>query len=98
MRWEELRRKKFSENEIQQIDCQAIDELIEMDLRTLRESAGRTQTELAEVAKLAQPELSKIERRGDHLVSTLRRYIEGLGGKLEINAVFDGTRITLRDV
>jgi transcriptional regulator with XRE-family HTH domain len=98
MKWEDLRRMKFSEEEIQQIDREALEELIEMDLRALRESAGKTQTELAELAKMAQSELSKVERRGDHLVSTLRRFIEGLGGKLEINAVFGDTRITLRDV
>ena len=90
MKWNELRRMKFSEEEIRQIDREAIEELVEMDLRALRESAGKTQAELAE--------LSKIERRDDHMVSTLRRFIEGLGGKLEVSAVFGDTRITLRDV
>ena len=98
MKWEELRRQKFSEEEIRQIDREAIEELIEMDLRALRESAGKTQVELAELSKLAQSELSKIERRDDHMVSTLRRFVEGLGGKLEISAVFGDTRIVLRDV
>jgi len=98
MKWDELRRLKFSENEIQQIDRDAVEELIEMDLRVLRESAGKTQAELAELTKLAQSELSKIERRDDHMVSTIRRFVEGLGGKIEINAVFGDTRITLRDV
>ncbi len=98
MKWEELRRLKFSEDEIRQIDRDAVEELIEMDLRVLRESAGKTQAELAELTKLAQSELSKIERRDDHMVSTIRRFVEGLGGKIEINAVFGDTRITLRDV
>jgi len=98
VKWEELRRRKFSEEEIRQIDREAIEELVEMDLRALRESAGKTQAELAELTKLAQSELSKIERRDDHMVSTLRRFIEGLGGRLEVSAVFDDTRITLRGV
>lgn len=98
MKWDELRRLKFSEDEIRQIDRDAVEELIEMDLRVLRESAGKTQAELAELTKLAQSELSKIERRDDHMVSTIRRFVEGLGGKVEINAVFGDTRITLRDV
>lgn len=98
MKWDELRRLKFSEDEIRQIDRDAVEELIEMDLRVLRESAGKTQAELAELTKLAQSELSKIERRDDHMVSTVRRFVEGLGGKIEINAVFGDTRITLRDV
>ena len=98
MKWEELRKLKFSEEEIRQIDREAVEELIELDLRALRESAGKTQAELAELAKMAQSELSKVERRDDHMVSTLRRFIEGLGGKLEVSAVFGDTRITLRDV
>jgi predicted transcriptional regulator len=98
MKWDELRRMKFSEEEIRQIDRQAIEDPIEMDLRALRESAGKTQIELAELTKLAQSELSKIERRDDHMVSTIRRFVEGLGGRLEVSAVFGDTRITLRDV
>ena len=98
MKWDELRRMRFSEEEIRQIDREAIEELVEMDLRALRESAGKTQTELALLSKLAQSELSKIERRDDHMVSTIRRFVEGLGGKLEVSAVFGDTRITLRDV
>jgi transcriptional regulator with XRE-family HTH domain len=98
MKWDELRRMKFSDEEIREIDRESVDELIEMDLRVLRESAGKTQIELAQLSKLAQSELSKIERRDDHMVSTLRRYIEGLGGRLEVSAVFGDTRITLRDV
>src|SRR6266511_4896352 len=98
MKWEELRKLKFSEEEIRQIDREAVEELIELDLRALRESAGKTQAELAELAKMAQSELSKVERRDDHMVSTLRRFVEGLGGKLEVSAVFGDTRVTLRDV
>ncbi len=98
MKWDELRRMRFSEEEIRKIDREAIEELVEMDLRALRESAGKTQTELALLSKLAQSELSKIERRDDHMVSTIRRFVEGLGGKLEVSAVFGDTRITLRDV
>ena len=98
MKWDELRRMKFSDEEIREIDRESVDELIEMDLRVLRESAGKTQIELAQLSKLAQSDLSKIERRDAHMVSTLRRYIEGLGGRLEVSAVFGDTRITLRDV
>ncbi len=37
---------------------------------------------------LTQSEVSRIEGRADALVSTLRRYIEAIGGKLEIVAAF----------
>jgi len=43
---------------------------------------------LAELLETSQPEISKIERRTDVYVSTLRRYVEAMGGKLEIVARF----------
>ena len=39
-----------------------------------------------------QPNLSRIERGGEMELSTLRTYIEALGGRLEIAAVFDDER------
>lgn len=48
-----------------------------------------TQVELARHLGMAQPSLSATERRSDVQLSTLRDFIEGLGGRLEANAVFD---------
>ena len=42
-----------------------------------------------------QSTISRIEREGDMLLSTLAAYVEALGGHLEINAVVDGKRIHL---
>ncbi len=69
-----------------------------MNLQELRKLAGKTQTQLASATKMNQPELSRIERRDDHLLSTLRRYIEALGGELEVIARFDGKTVRLRGV
>ena len=60
--------------------------------------AGKTQVELAKDAEIAQGELSRIERRDDHLLSTLRKYVEALGGDLEVVAVFNDRRVRLRGV
>jgi hypothetical protein len=38
--------------------------------------------------KVGQPAVAKLERRTDMYVSNLRRYIEALGGSLEITARF----------
>jgi predicted transcriptional regulator len=73
-------------------------ELLTMDLRELRQEAGKTQAEVAEIAEMTQAELSKLERRDDHLLSTLRRYVSALGGELEVVAVFDNKRIALKGV
>lgn len=66
--------------------------LAEMPLAELRQARQMTQVTLAELLETSQPEVSKIERRTDVYVSTLRRYVEAMGGKLEIVARFpDGT-------
>ena len=68
----------------------------EMPLQELRRARQHTQETLAEALNVGQAEVSKIERRTDLYVSTLRRYIEARGGALDIVARFpDGSvRIT----
>lgn len=71
---------------------------VEMDLPQLRRHRGLTQIQLASVADMDQSELSKAERRGDRRVSTLRRYVEALGGRLEITARFGSKSFILKGV
>lgn len=56
----------------------------EVGLAELRKLLGRTQAELAGRMDVGQAHVSKIERRGDILLSTLREYVEAAGGSLEI--------------
>jgi DNA-binding transcriptional regulator YiaG len=93
--WQEIKAKKFSPDQLEQIDNAVEQELLEMDLRALREAAGLTQEELAQRVAITQSQLSKLERREDHRISTVRRYVAALGGELEIAAVVDGKRILL---
>jgi predicted transcriptional regulator len=60
--------------------------MTEMLLAELRKSAGITQVELASSLGIKQPTLSRMESQSDMQISTLRRVIESLGGKLEIIA------------
>lgn len=69
-----------------------------MSLRDLRAEVGRSQVEVSEAMGTDQGELSRIERRGGHRTSTLRRYVEALGGKVEVFAVFPGRRVKLEGV
>lgn len=62
----------------------------EMSLRDLRATLNLTQTELAEALGVGQDEVSRTERRADMLVSTLRHYVEALGGTLDIVARLPG--------
>jgi transcriptional regulator with XRE-family HTH domain len=59
-----------------------------MALHELRQARERSQQELARALKVGQPAVAKLERRADKYVSNLRRYIEALGGSLEITARF----------
>lgn len=65
-------------------------------LAELRTSRGMTQVELAERLGKSQGNVSELERRDDVYLSTLREYVEGLGGRLEVAAVFDEERHAIR--
>jgi|ERR1700724_524256 len=66
--------------------------LAAMPLQELRRARQLSQEQLAEELGATQPEISKIEHRTDMYVSTLRRFVEAMGGQLEIIARFpDGT-------
>jgi len=60
----------------------------EMDLQALRKAMQQSQQKLAEKLHVQQAEVSKIERRTDMYVSTLRNFIQAMGGTLEITASF----------
>ena len=64
------------------------EELAKMPLHQLRNAREMTQTRLAEVLEMDQGNISKLEKRTDMYLSTLRSYIEAMGGVLEIRAVF----------
>ncbi len=66
-----------------------------LSLFQMRERRGVSQEELARIWDTSQPNVSKIERQSDVLVSTLRRYVEALGGRLEVQAVFPEERVVL---
>lgn len=57
-------------------------------LKDLRQAAKKTQIELAATLGVRQDTISRIEKRSDMLLSTLRHYIEGMGGTLELVAKF----------
>ena len=96
-KWSDIRAQRFTSGELRQIDQEVARELLEMDLRELREAVGLTQGELAQRVEITQSQLSKMERREDHRISTLRRYVEALGGSLEIWAIINGRRIKLAE-
>ena len=71
---------------------------VTMNLQQLREHVRQTQGDVARRAAVSQPQLSRVEGRRDHLVSTLRKYVRALGGDVQVVAAIGDERIVLRDV
>lgn len=68
---------------------------LEVALSELREMRGVSQSAVAVELETSRPNVSRIEKEVDVRLSTLERYVEALGGKLEIHAVFDDQDVKL---
>ena len=60
----------------------------EKSLRDLRQALALTQERMAESLGIGQEGISRIEKRSDLLISTLRDYVEAMGGELRLVAEF----------
>jgi transcriptional regulator with XRE-family HTH domain len=60
----------------------------ELNLRELRRLRKLTQARLSKKLKIGQEGVSRIEKRTDMYLSTLREYVEGVGGKLSLVVEF----------
>ncbi|HSU16360.1 XRE family transcriptional regulator [Longimicrobium sp.] len=69
--------------------------LLEIPLHELRQARVKTQQEMAAALGTTQANISQLEKRADMYLSTLRRYIEALGGELEITARFPSGEVRL---
>jgi hypothetical protein len=71
---------------------------VRLTLKTIREATGKTQVLVADDAQMDQGDISRLEGRiefDDCQIATLRRYVEALGGKLDLVAAFGDKRITI---
>lgn len=69
--------------------------ICELTLAELREAHECTRKQRAAGPGTTQSGVSRIEHEADLYVSTLRKYVEALGGHLSIEAVFPDARITI---
>ena len=69
--------------------------LADIGLYELRRSHKVSQVELASRLQITQPAISQLENAADPRLSTLRDYIEALGGQLELCAHFNGEMFSL---
>lgn len=70
--------------------------LKEMPLQELRHARELTQVQLAESMHMTQAAISKLERNTDIYISTLKHFVEAMGGELDIRAVFPDGEIRIK--
>ena len=80
--------KDFTPERRQRVEAIRAKLLADMPLHELRRARALTQKDLAGTLKVNQPAVAKMERRTDMYVSSLRSYIEAVGGQLKIVAEF----------
>ena len=87
--FDEVIAEQFSEEELRENRAQAMKELAQyMTLKELRKAKKLTQVDMAETLGIAQTNLSQLERRADLLISTVRKYVEAMGGRLNLIVEF----------
>lgn len=69
-------------------DAKARKLIAEMPLNEIRAARELTQEHLAKILRVKQASVSKLERRADMYISTLRDFVRAMGGDLEITARF----------
>src|SRR3981081_2748540 len=81
--------RKLDSTERKKVAARAV-ELIaeEMSLRDLRKARKLTQTRVAKALGITQDSVSRLEKRSDLLLSTLRKTIKAMGGNVRIVAQF----------
>jgi len=85
--------KKLSPSQRKRVEARAA-ELIaeEMTLRELRHARRLTQVTMAKKLGITQDSVSRLEKRSDLLLSTLRKTVEAMGGNLSLVAEFPDRR------
>jgi len=86
-KFRDLRAKMSPEAQTRAHD-KALAMLGELPLAELRQARRLSQEQLASILEVKQPAVAKMEKKVDMYISTLRRFIEAMGGQLEISAHF----------
>jgi predicted transcriptional regulator len=96
--WKTVKARRLGPQAIERVSARADAQVRELTLKELRKELDLTQSDLARAADMTQSELSRLESRADHRVSSLRRYVEALGGEIEVIAIIGDRRVKLTDV
>jgi len=86
---EKVFEKHMTDEQRRQAECRAKEMIAEYQtLQDLRKARELTQVRMAELLGITQDNVSRLEKRSDVLLSTLRSYIEAMGGKLDLMVKF----------
>ena len=94
--WSEISEKVRADSE-RRVRIEQREQAIEAELTIsqLRQALGATQESVAERMNVTQSNISHFERNPNIFLRTLASYIESLGGRLEVRAVFSDQIVTL---
>jgi predicted XRE-type DNA-binding protein len=81
-------KERMSPESLERANQKAQEMLEAMPLQELRQARMLSQEQLAKALHLKQPSVSKLEKRTDMYISTLRSFVNAMGGDLEIVARF----------
>lgn len=90
-KWSTLK-NRMSPQARARVDARVKKTLASLPLAEIRKAVGMTQDELAKQLEQGQGSVSKIENAADMYLTTLRKYVEALGGELHLTATFAGGR------
>ncbi|WP_320151023.1 helix-turn-helix domain-containing protein [uncultured Tolumonas sp.] len=87
--------KQVNPEVVQAAKKQAEQEILELRLSMLREQLELSQVEMANRLGISQPSVANLEKRGQEIkLSSLKRYVEAMGGKLTVDVQLpDGRHI-----
>ena len=87
--------RDFTPERRRRVDAKKAELTAEMALRELRRAMDLTQQDLADRLQVNQPAVAKLEQRTDMYISSLRSYIESIGGELRIVASFPAGEVAI---
>jgi len=99
--WSEDRRARLADPEIAaratvaRAEAERVEREYQRTLSQLRHARRLTQVQLAAALGVSQAQVSRIENQADLYLSTLRSYVEAMGGELQLRAVFPDGQATL---
>jgi len=93
-KWRDIR-GTFSPEQEAEIARRVADGPRVMTLYQVREARRLTQVNLAKVLEVNQGAVSRMEKRADMYVSTLRNFIQAMGGQLQVKAIFPDAEIEI---